>query len=395
MRKSIFLAIAVIILIIGVAWWGIEKGGWLGKIKEGETDADEITRELPLDREKTGEKEKIKRGLSIKVYKISRATFEDLLPAMGSVKGLVTTKLNFENPGIVEVIKFREGDLIKKGELIANLKQKEALLKIDYNRAKLKTAMVAAAQAEKKVELHRQLFEIGAINKLKLSEVEAESNGAKHQVEAAEVEIDSAKEELRKTEMYAPSDCILTERNIEVGELVSPYNPKALEVTDINTVYAEVGVVERDITKIKIGQLTRIYVDAYPDLPFDGIVDNIYPELSEKTRTLPVEIKVDNSRRMLMPGMFARADIILFEKPGVISLPRIAVKKADEASIVYVVDEATGTVVERLVESGYESTDYVEIIRGLKEEDLVAISNVEQLTSGTPVQVTEIQIREM
>jgi len=66
-----------------------------------------------------------------------------------------------------------------------------------------------------------------------------------------------------------------------------------------------------------------------------------------------------------------------------------------ETAMVYVIDEATNTAQERLVETGYESTDYIEITAGLKEGDLVAISNVEQLTSGTPVQITEIQVREI
>ncbi|MBU1087654.1 MAG: efflux RND transporter periplasmic adaptor subunit [Candidatus Omnitrophica bacterium] len=392
MRKSTFIFIAVLIIIIGIVWWGIEKGNWLNKDKQQE---DEIRREMSFDNDRDVPRTPIKRGLSIKVYKISRATFEDVLPTMGSIKALITTKLNFEVAGLVELINFREGDVVKEGQLISRLKQKEALLKIDYNRAKLKSAMVSLSQSEKKVKLHQQLFEIGAINRLKLSEVEAESGTAKHQVEAAEVEIESAKQELKKTEMYAPTDCIIGERNIEVGELVSPYTPKAIQVVDLNTVFAEIGVVERDVTKLKIGQLARVYVDAYPDLPFDGIIDNIYPALSDKTRTLPVEIKIDNSRRILMPGMFTRADIILFEKPGVISIPRIALKKLQEASMVYVIDEASNSAQERLVETGYESTDYVEIVRGLKEGDLVAISNVEQLTSGTPVQITEIQVREM
>jgi len=391
MRKSIFIVIAVIMIIIGIGWWGIEKGGWLGDKKEGE---DALTQEMPLEKKKD-DRAVIKRGLSIKVYKISRATFEDLLPSMGSIKGLITRKLNFEVPGMVEVVNFREGDLVKEGQLITQLKQKETLLKIDYNRAKLKSAMVALSQAEKKVKLHRALYDIGAINRLKLSEVEAEAGNAKHQVEAAEVEVASAQEELRKTEIYSPTDCILNERNIEVGEQMSPYQGKPIEVTEIDTVFAEVGVVERDVTKIKIGQLARVYVDAYPDLPFDGIVDNIYPSLSQKTRTLPVEIKIENSRRMLMPGMFARADIILFEKPGVVSIPRLAIKKLDDAHMVYIVDEATNTAMERLVETGYESVDYIEITRGLNEGDLVAITNIEQLTSGTPVQITEIQIREI
>ena len=391
MRRSIFGFIAVLMVIIGLVWWGVNKGGCFHTMV-AEPQKDQAVEKAPEEKEEPGF---MRRGLSIKVYKISRATFEDVLPAMGSIKGLTTRKLNFEVPGIVENVNFREGDLVKKGQLIAQLKQKEAQLKVDYNRAKLKSSMVQLAQAQKKAEMYSQLYDIGAINKVKLAEVEAEAGAAQHQVEATQVEIQSAEEEVKKTMMYAPVDCVVEERNIEIGEYVTPYTPKPIQISEIGTVFADVGVVERDITKIKVGELARVYVDAYPDIPFDGIVDNVYPALSEKTRTLPIEIKVDNSRKMLMPGMFARADIILFEKPGVISIPRIAIKKMEDSSLVYVVDEATNTVMERLVKTGYESTDYVEITQGLKEGDLVAISNIEQLTSGTPIQITEIQVREI
>ncbi len=395
MRKSIIVFIVAVVVIIGLVWWGVNKGGWF-KTKEAlEKEDTAISEELTLDKKVSKERGFASRGLSIKVYKVARTTFEDLLLAMGSVKGLITRKLNFEVPGIVKVINFREGDLIQEKQLIARLKQDEALLKIDYNRAKLKSAMVSLTQAEKKVKLYRQLYNIGAINRLKLSEVEAETGNAKYQVEASQVEIKSAEEELKKTEMYSPTDCILSSRDIEVGELVSPYTPKVIEVVEINTVYAEIGIVERDVTKIKIGQLARIYVDAYPEMSFDGIIDNIYPTLSSKTRTLPVEIKIDNSRRMLMPGMFTRAEVILFEKPGVISIPRISIKRVEDTKLVYVVDEKTNTTIERLVETGYESTDYIEITSGLKEGDLVAITNIEQLITGAPVHITEIQVREM
>jgi len=404
MRKSVLVVIALMIIAIGVVWWGMEKGGWFKEKKfgpgesqtEGEGPGAAITREMTKEGgEKPKEEGAFKRGLAIKVYKCTRSTFEDVLPAMGSIKGLITRKLNFETGGLVEAVNFREGDLVKKGSIMAQLQQKDSLLKIDYNQARLKSAMTALSQAEKRVKLTRQLFEIGAIIELKLSEVETEAATAKHQMEAAQVELDSARQELTKTVLVAPADCVLSDRNLEVGEVVTGNTQKAFEVVDINTVFAEIGVVERDVTRIKVGQLSRVYVDAYPDLPFDGIIDNIYPTLSEKTRTLPAEIKIDNARRMLMPGMFARTEIILFEKPGVISIPRVCLKKVEDTLVVYVVDEKTNTTLERLIETGYESTDYVEVTRGLREDDLVVISNIEELTAGTPVQVTEIQVREM
>ncbi|RKY34928.1 MAG: hypothetical protein DRP78_05985 [Candidatus Omnitrophota bacterium] len=394
MKKSIIIFITAVIVIIGIVWWGVNKKHWFAK---GVSIGKSLTARS-LGESAENEKKDVsfgKRGLAIKVYKVSRVTFEDFLPCMGTIKGDVTRKLNFEGSGIVKEINFQQGDLIRKGQVIASLKQDEQLLKVDYNQAKLKSAMVNLSLMEKKFKLYKQLYDLGAITKLKLSEVEAESGVAKYNVETAKVEVESAKYELIKAKMIAPQDCILSERAIEPGELVSPYTSKVIHVVEVGTVYAEIGVVESSITKIKIGQLARVYVDAYPDIPFDGIIDNIYPCLSEKTRTLPVEIKIDNSRRMLMPGMFARTEIVLFEKPGVISVPRISVQKSEGVPIVYVVDETTNTVSERLVETGYVSTDYIEITSGLKQGDLIAISNVEGLTSGTPVQITEIQVREI
>ena len=108
MRRSILVFILIIVIVMGVGWWGVNKGGWFTDVKLIQpTDIasveDLAAGKSDLDDSEKDEKESFlkQRGMAIKAYKISRATFEDFLPAMGSIKGIITRKLNFEVPGIV------------------------------------------------------------------------------------------------------------------------------------------------------------------------------------------------------------------------------------------------------------------------------------------------------
>ncbi|MFH1776582.1 MAG: efflux RND transporter periplasmic adaptor subunit [Candidatus Omnitrophota bacterium] len=381
-----------IIIIAGVVIWGVYRGGWF--MEKPVTSPETKTGEDKEYVTEAGKETFIKRGLSIKAYKTSKTVFEDLLPAVGSIKGNVEVKLSMETQGIVETFNFREGEHIKTGEIIAQLVQKDALLKIDYTQKKLKAAMANLSSQEKKLKMFEKLYEIGAVNMLKLEEVKTETTMAYHQMETAQVELETAEYELAKTKLVAMRDGILGTKEVEPGELVTPYT-KMATLMDVNYVNAEVGVVERDITKVKLGQIAKVYVDAYTDTSFEGIIDQLLPVIGEKTRTLTVRIRVDNTRGMLKPGMFVRGDIILYEKANVFKIPRVAMKKIDERIMVYVVDEETNTVKERLIKTDYASTDFAEVVAGLQEGELVAITDVEQLVDGTPVQITEIQVSEM
>lgn len=328
-------------------------------------------------------------ALPVRCYKVALTDFKDELPVMGTVKGSLEITLKFEVNGIIDAINFREGDLIYKGDLIATMDKKDAQLKVDYSKSKLESAKVQSLAAQKKLEIHKNLYDIGGIIKAKLEEVELEVRSAELQVKSAEVELKSAESELEKTNLYAPRDGVMGSRDAEAGEFVTP-NDKVAVLYDMMKVFVELGIVEKDIEKIAIDQDVIVTVDAYQGMNFTGRVDNIFPVIEGKSRTLTLRVKIDNEDAMLLPGMFARALITVAEFENATVVPSMSLNKSDEGGYtLFTVDE--NTVRSRPVEVAYVTTDYSVIASGLYEGELVVVDTPQELKDGMSVDVIEVQ----
>lgn len=322
-------------------------------------------------------------AIPVRALKVKATDFNDILPVMGTVKGKTEIKLKFENNGIIQKIYFREGEKIKKGNLIASLDPKDAQLKFTYVKNKFNSVQAAYKSTQKKLEVHKQLYEAGAIIKSKLEEIELECESAKFQVESARSEMELAENELQKTFLYASKDGVMGPRQAEEGEFTTPQD-KVGSVFEIDEVYVEVGVVERDINKIKLGQKAKVYVDAYPNNAFEGNVDRIYPVVEGKSRTLTVKIKMPNPDGLLFPGMFSRAEIFICELKGALIVPAASLIPAGKGiNLIPLISQETlekteaeaqiGTLQLRRVKVGYLTIDYAQITEGLKTGDLVVI----------------------
>ena len=328
-------------------------------------------------------------AVPVRAYRISLMDFKDDLPVMGTVRGTLEIDLKFEINGTIESMDFREGDLLYKKDLIATLDQKDAQLKVDYSESKLEFARIQSLTAQKKLEIHKSLYDIGGIIKAKLEEVELEAEAAELQVKSAEVELASAEAEFDKTYLYAPRDGVLGSRDAEVGEFVTP-NDKVATLYEIMEVFVELGIVERDIDKIALGQSVAVTVDAYPGMDFAGIVDNIFPVIEGKSRTLTIKVRIANENALLLPGMFARAMITVAEFENAIVVPSMSLNKEEGQYTVFTVDD-NNTVRSRPVEVAYVTTDYTVIVSGLYEGEIVITDTPQELKDGLPVDVIEIQ----
>lgn len=309
----------------------------------------------------TGGMEVIDVGTQVKVLKVAKTDFSDSILAMGAIKGFAQVNLGFQNPGVVSAFNFREGDEIKAGQIICQIDPQEQLLKYE--------------QAKVDYQNAQSLYELGAIIPLKLQE--------------AKIKLDLAQNDLAKTAIIAPTDGILGSRDVEVGSTVNP-NMKVATFLDINDVFAEVGIMEREINKVVVGQDVKINIDAYPDLDFGGTVTNIAPMVKGKSKTLNVKVQIANPYRLLLPGMFVRVRIKIFETKNAIIIPRPALKKVKGAYHVFVVNQNNKAEF-KTVKLGYVTTDNVQITEGLNEGDLVAVEGIEELKDGSKVQVMEYQ----
>lgn len=328
------------------------------------------------------------------VFKAAKSDFEDMLPAMGTIKGNKEIELRFETNGVIEAINFREGDFVKKGDTVAVLNQQDAILKLEYAESKLKTSQTQMLTAKKKLEVHQKLYQLGSIIKSKLEEVTLEYENTKSQVTSAEKEVAFAKQEIQKAYMASPVDGVMGNRDTEAGEFVTS-NTKIGTIVDIASVFAEVGIIERDMQKISLGQEATATVDAYPDKEFKGVIDNILPIIEGKSRTLTCRIKIKNDEGQLLPGMFVRATIFVFGQKGVfvLSSPNTTLRDKNgdgKFDSVFVVDK-DNTAKLKDVEISYITTDSAIVSSGIEEGDLIVTEARAELQDGSSVEILETQ----
>lgn len=327
--------------------------------------------------------------VGVKAAKAQKSDFQDLLPVLGSIEGIAEIDLKFEVPGVIEFFNFKAGDRTRKGDVIARLDNKDALLKVKYRKAKQDVAQTSYDSAKKKLEIHQSLYDIGAIIKSKLEETELEAENKEKEVEAARIEVESSKQELSKTYLKSPIDGILGGRDAEPGEYVTSNND-IITLVDTRQVNVKIGIVEKDIYKLQLGQPSKFFVDTYPNKSFDGEISSITPLIKGKSRTLTVKAMVPNEENLLVPGMFARGFVTVFSKKDTFVVPIKAVETSGEESFVFVVDEKN-IAHQKPVKIGYtsSSTDEVQIDEGISEGELVVTDTPIKLKEGAPVKITE------
>jgi membrane fusion protein (multidrug efflux system) len=328
--------------------------------------------------------------LPVKVFKVARFNYEDSLNALGTVKGGIEFKLSFEIPGVINSINYREGERYEEGALLVSLKQDDILIRLKRAQAERNKAETALSLAKEKYKEHETLFKIGAIPPTTLDKVKLEVESAEYDLEGASLEVKLNEAMLEKSNLYAPTDGMIGVLYIEEGETVTPNTLLGSHVsTDV--VFAEFGVVERDVAKLALGQNARVYVDAYPDKTFEGVVENVSPVVTGTSRTATARVRVENPESILLPGMFARIKILLYSKRNALVVPTDAVQGKEEETSVFVVNPRTNKVAKRNIKIGYTRPDYSQVDAGLEEGELVCVSGLEKLKEGIQVKVVEQQ----
>lgn len=333
---------------------------------------------------------KTEEEVPVKVYKLAPVDFTDELPAVGTVKSIPALELKFETNGVIQTLNVKEGDSVKKGDLLAALDPRDVKLEIQWAQSKLNSAQAEYNAAVKRYNVIKKLYEVGAIIKDRLDQAQAEVDVAKSKIEIAEKELALSKAKMEKLKLIAPQDGIIGKKEKDVGEFVTP-NDVVLTLLDPQNTYIEVGIIEKDVYKIKTGQRVKVKVDTYPTRIFFGYVENIFPEIDERTRTMNVRIRVLDPGRLLKPGMFARADIAVFSKRNALVVPSISVAIQRGAYYAGVVED--NKVAYKQVSVEYITTDYAVIKKGLSPGDLVIIETpgMKRLNPGTGVKIIETQ----
>lgn len=163
---------------------------------------------------------------------------------------------------------------------------------------------------------------------------------------------------------------------VDIGENVNSQTPVAF-VVNAEKVKINLDIPEKYTPGIFLSQEARIRVDAWPQDEFLGVITKISPVMDLSTRSAPIEITVDNPDNRLRSGMFARVDIILKEKKGILAILQEAVMGREPDAYVFIVENNKAKL--KKVSLGIRQGPYYEIISGIKNGDLVVIMGQQKL----------------
>lgn len=391
------------------------------------------------------------KAIDVEVAKANEITIVETVSATGKIQPEIEVKISSEVSGEIIALPVKEGQVVKKGDLLVKINPD--LYTSGYNRtvaglsqtkAGLSQADAAFKEAKANYDRNKILFDKGIISKSdwdraisNFETAKASKESAYFNVKSASATVNEAKDNLGRTTIYAPADGTISMLNVELGERVLGTQQMAgteiLRVANLNNMEVEVEVNENDIVKINVGDSSRVQVDAYLKKQFRGIVTSISNSASSaltanQVTNFKVKVRIlkesyqdllegkPASYSPFRPGMTATVDIITERKEKVIAVPissvvvksdTAAVKKLkvdDPISEENMIKQKSGKKLEcvflkvgekakiRIIKTGIQDDTNIEVTEGLKPGDIVIVGPYntvsKDLNSGDKVKVS-------
>ncbi|HET6371559.1 MAG TPA: efflux RND transporter periplasmic adaptor subunit [Nitrospiria bacterium] len=332
-----------------------------------------------------------------------------VLNASGYVVAQRQAAVASKGTGRLMELNVREGDRVKKGEIIARLESADMAAALSRARANLNVARSVLDQARAEFQeatlnydRKKSLYESALAPKADFDAAEAGYRraqagiaSAEAGIHAAEAAVKAAEVEVENTIIRAPFNGTVLTKNAEVGEVVAPFGSstlaKAAVVTmaDMDSLEVEADVSESSLEKVRVGQRCEITLDAYPETRYDGIVQTIVPTADRAKATILTKVRFLKRDDRVLPEMSAKVSF-LSEPPRGQAMPsKIGVQPGaiilrGEKKVAYLIH---GNRVEEVsVETGDPVGSLVEVKRGLKPGDRVVINPPEGLKEGSRVE---------
>lgn len=340
------------------------------------------------------------------------ATIVQIVTASGKIKPSTEVKIAPEVSGEITQLTVKEGDEVKKGQLLVQIKQDIYISAVNRAQAAVQQSIAALEQSaarlkesESEYKRSKLLFESGTIARADWEATEANYkvarltyDASKSSLESARATLKEAEDNLMRTQIFAPIDGTISQLNVEAGERVvgtaQMAGTEVLRVANLDSMEVEVTVGENDIVKLAVGNPVDIEVDAYWGKRFKGRVTEIASSAANVTETSSADqvtnfnvkiIILDESYRDLVeeknllhtpfkPGMTASVEIESDRKDSILVAPIRAVstrqvKDSIDGStrtreVVFVLQD--GKALQKEVETGIQDDENIEILHGIE-----------------------------
>lgn len=387
----------------------------------------------------SGKKDKL---VTVQTEKIGKKNITQLVTATGKIQSETQVNISAEVSGEIVSLPFKEGDEVKKNDLLVKIKQEAYAPMLQEQNAAIR---VAESNLEvNRVSLEKNETELGRIKELHakglatqseldnaqnaVNQILAQINSSQAQISQQRTGLSRINYDLSKTTIYSPISGTVTQLNNETGEKVlgtiSNQGSVIMTISDLSKMECQVEVGETDVTLVSIGDTARIEIDAFPDKVFMGYVYEIANTATskgigtqEEVVNFLVKIRIIDNAFELRPGMSCTVDIIVDRRENVLSVPIQSVtvreeemkgdgeeaenenlrreseekanKKIKPKEIVFLIDN--GTAKKSEVKTGISDDSYIEITEGVGEGQEVVKGSFKainkELEEGSKVKV--------
>jgi RND family efflux transporter MFP subunit len=191
-----------------------------------------------------------------------------------------------------------------------------------------------------------------------------------------------SKKKLDDASIRAPIAGAIAERTVQRGEYIRENTP-VVTIVRMNPLKLRTGVQEKYANMIHTNQAVDFQVEPFPNDMFHGKIAFISPAVDQASRTFTAEILVDNPQHRLKPGFFTKGEILVQRDENVLAVPEEAISNLAGVSSVYVINN--GVVKQTTIRTGEREGKFFEVLEGLKGDEVLAASNLNELVSGTRV----------
>lgn len=360
----------------------------------------------------------------VELSTIDPITIIETVAATGKIQPEVEVALSSEVSGEIIELPIKEGQQVKKGDLLVRINPDLIQSALTQSQAGLQNVRAQLSQAEASLknaklnyERNRTLFEKGVISKsawdgsvADYEMAQANKQSAYYNVQSAAANVKQTRDNLSRTSIFAPRDGTISKLSVELGERVvgtaQMAGTEIVRVADLSNMEVEVDVNENDIVKVSIGDSTLVEVDAYLKREFKGIVTEIANSAEQALSVdqvtnfkVKVRILADSYSDLtdgkpeyfspFRPGMTATVDVITEKKESIIGVPisaivvkvpsdtiskkseANAIKSTSEEKFEAVFVEENGKAVLKVVKTGIQDDSNIEIQSGLDKGEVI------------------------
>lgn len=309
-------------------------------------------------------------GVVVEASPVASRTARREALAVGTLRSYESLIIRPEIASRVAAINFREGERVAQGQVLVQMDASIEKATLTQVEAELELAKANYARAQ-------MLANRDAGTRKALDEARAA-------LRTGEAAVALARARLEKMTLVAPFEGVVGLRKVSVGDYLA-VGTEIVNLEQIDPLKIDFRIPELFLPSVQIGQRLEITVDALPGRKFTGEIYAIDPLIDAAGRSLVLRARTDNPGMVLRPGLFARVNLTLEERPQALFVPEQALVPVGSKQYVYRVVDGKAALAE--VQLGIRHNAEVEIIDGLRPGDVVVTAGQIKLQNGMPVQV--------